>query len=151
MKYSVDTSALLDARVRHYPPEVFPTLWERIEKLIQDGELVAIDEVLRELEKKDDEVHVWAKKQQSMFLPLDDAVQERAKIIINKYGSLTNPSRKRGRADPFVIALAQEHGLMVVTAESSKPSKPKIPDVCEELKIPCIRVVEMFRKEGWQV
>jgi hypothetical protein len=46
VKYSIDTSAILDGSVRYYPPEVFPALWARIERLIEAGALRATEEVL---------------------------------------------------------------------------------------------------------
>jgi len=57
----------------------------------------------------------------------------------------------RGHADPFVVALATERDLTVLCAERSKPSKPRIPDVCRELGIDCIGLVELFRREGWSL
>jgi len=50
--YVVDTNALIDLWRRRYPPDVFPTLWQRIEELISSGELVAPQEVLSELQKQ---------------------------------------------------------------------------------------------------
>ncbi|HMQ17426.1 MAG TPA: DUF4411 family protein [Phycisphaerae bacterium] len=50
-----------------------------------------------------------------------------------------------------MIALAQEQKLTVLTAEKSKPTKPRIPDVCDALGVPCITLVEMFRTERWTV
>src|SRR3972149_394297 len=52
--YSIDTSALLDAWVRWYPPDLFPKLWQNIEALVIEQRLLATEEVLIELEKKDD-------------------------------------------------------------------------------------------------
>ena len=63
MIYSIDTSALLDGWRRHYPPDVFVSVWERIEGLIAGGELRATEEVRIELERKDDDVFKWAKRQ----------------------------------------------------------------------------------------
>lgn len=55
-----------------------------------------------------------------------------------------------GAADPFVIALAQEHGLTVVTSENQgSDDHPKIPRVCSWLTVPCVNGVELFRAEGW--
>ena len=59
--YSIDTSAILDAWIRWYPPDLFPRLWENIELLIKEKRLIASEEVLVELEKKDDAVFKWAK------------------------------------------------------------------------------------------
>jgi len=151
VSYSIDTSALLEAWVRHYPPDVFPTLWQQIEKLISDGRLLAIDEVLRELERKLDELHTWAKQHGGMFVATDEAIMQRAGTVINQFPSLAEPQSQRGKADPFVIALAMERNLTVVTAEHSKPTKPRIPDVCRQLQVPCRSLIELFRREGWSV
>lgn len=152
MSYSVDTSALLDAWVRCYPPDVFGTLWQRLDGLVQNGRLLVIDEVLRELERKDDELHKWVKARPAMVVPLDVSVQGRAAPIINRFPTLTQSGGvMRGAADPFVIALAADRGLTVVTAERSKPSKPRISDACRALGIRCATLVELFRVEGWQV
>ena len=152
MSYCVDTSALLDAWVRYYPPDVFETLWKQLDSLVAKGRLVAIDEVRRELEKKDDELFKWVSARPAMIVTLDEELQTAALPIINRFPSLTNTkSLMSGAADPFVIALAQARALTVVTAEQSRPSKPRIPDVCKALGVPFITLVEMFRREGWRV
>jgi hypothetical protein len=61
VKYSIDTSSLLDGWVRYYPPDVFPSFWKHLEGMIGAGELISPDEVLRELAKKEgDTLHSWA-------------------------------------------------------------------------------------------
>ena len=151
MTYSIDTSALLEAWARHYPPDVFPTLWQQIENLISAGRLLAIDEVVRELERKSDDLHDWAKQHAGMFISTDQAIMQRAGEVVNQFPSLAEPQSQRGKADPFVIALAMERSLTVVTAEHSKPTKPRIPDVCRQLQVPCVSLIELFRREGWSV
>ena len=122
-----------------------------MEQLIDEGRLLAVDEVLRELEKKDDTLHDWAGQHGELFVPLDQPIINRATAIISRFPSLVDTSRMRGTADPFVIGLAVEQGLSVVTAEKPKPTKPKIPDVCQALNVPCISLLELFRREGWTV
>ena len=56
MRYSIDTSAILEAWRRQYPPDVIPALWDGLDSLIRSGDLRATEEVLHELERKDDEV-----------------------------------------------------------------------------------------------
>ena len=49
-RYSIDTSALLEAYVRRYPPDIVPRLWdEKLDELIEDGTLVAAYDVLEDL------------------------------------------------------------------------------------------------------
>lgn len=73
MSYSIDTSALMDGWLRYYPPEVFERLWERMDELIDEGRLLAVDEVLREIEQKDDSLLAWAKERPALFVPIDEA------------------------------------------------------------------------------
>jgi hypothetical protein len=147
--YSTDTSVFIEAWVRHYPPDVFPAVWGRFEDGIAHGKLKAIIEVYRELEQQDDQLFAWAKRRKSKFIPLDTAIQRRAQRILEQFPCLAKADTTRRDADPFVIALAAEHGLTVVTYELSRPTKPRMPDVCRQLNIPCITLVEMFRNERW--
>ena len=76
MKYSIDTSAILHAWRRSYPPKNFPLFWQKIDALIKKGELKATEEVLVELEKKDDDVHKWVRARKgTMIVPIDTAIQ----------------------------------------------------------------------------
>jgi hypothetical protein len=85
LKYSIDTSAILDAWRRRYPPDVFPAVWERFDEAIDAGDLGASEEVLLEIEKRDDEVHAWAKARKAkMFVPIDEEQQQRVRSILAK-------------------------------------------------------------------
>ena len=151
MKYSIDTSAILDGWIRHYPPDVFPKLWDRIDELIKDGNLRATEEVLFELEKKADEVYKWAKSKSGLFVPIDNDIQVAVAGILAKYERLVDARRNRSTADPFVIALAQMNSSKVVTVEqpTNNLSKPRIPDVCIDLEIQSITLLQLVREEGW--
>jgi hypothetical protein len=111
LKYSIDTSAILEAWRRRYPPDVFPAVWQRLEEVIDQGELRASEEVLLEIEKRDDEVHVWAKERKaSLFVPIDEAQQRHVSVILEKHERLVDTRKNRSAADPFVIALAVAQG-----------------------------------------
>jgi hypothetical protein len=60
--YSIDTSALIDAWSRDYRPNVFPSLWERMARLIEEHRLVASMSVRDEIEKGDDTLADWASR-----------------------------------------------------------------------------------------
>lgn len=152
MPYSLDTSGILDAWVRHYPPDVFPAIWKHMEDATKKGEIFVIEEVVAELERKDDDVHKWVKQREGMIVMIDLEVQSCLVKLMSKYPRLVDSKKNRSGCDPWVIALAQARGWTVVTAEkpSGNLAKPKIPDVCKDLSIPCIEVVEFFRKQGWK-
>lgn len=144
MEYSIDTSAILDTRVRYYPPDVFPALWRHLEQLIDQGLLLATEIVLDELEKKADEVREWARKRPHMFIATDLKIQEIVRRILRTYPSLVDPEKTGPEADPFVIALAQRKACAVVTGErpGRNPAKrPHIPDVCGALGMRCLSVL----------
>lgn len=152
MPFSLDTSGILDAWVRHYPPDVFPAIWLQMDLAATNGDIFVIDEVLKELERKDDGIHEWIKKRESMVIPIDAEVQRYVSQIMSKFGRLVDSKKNRSIGDPWVIALAQARGLIVVTGEKATGSlsKPKIPDVCKDLGVSCIEIVDFFRKQGWR-
>ena len=149
MRYSLDTSAILDGRKRHYPPDVFPALWENFERLIGDGSIKATEMVRHELEKKDDEVLKWC-KELDVFLDVDEEIQTVVSEILGAHPKLVSEGGQRSFADPFVIALARQHKCVVVTGESGgTEDKPRIPFVCRALGVDCINMLELIRRERW--
>jgi len=151
MDYSVDTSSILDAWRRYYPPDVFPALWTNLNRLIETGSLRATDEVKIELERKDDEVLAWAVERVALFVDLDDRIQRAVTEILSRYPKLLDTRANRSGADPFVIALAQIEGCAVLTGERATNSlaRPNIPDVCRELGIRSLTMLELIREQNW--
>jgi Domain of unknown function (DUF4411) len=149
--YSIDSSGILDL-FRIYPPDVFPTIWIQMESAAKDGIVFAVDEVYRELEKKDDAAFQWLKARRVMIVAIDTEIQKRVAAILAAHPRLIDTRKNRSSGDPFVIGLAQARGLSVVTGEraSGVIAKPNIPDVCTALGIEWINVLSMFRSEGWR-
>jgi len=152
LKYSIDTSAILDCWIRYYPPDVFPQVWEKLDDLINAGILIATEQVLIELGKKDDEVYQWAQKREHMFIPINEDIQPIVSFILQNHPKLIDERKDRTGADPFVIALAQLEKCTVLTCEkpTNKLNRPKIPDVCNALKIPWVNMLQLFREQGWK-
>jgi hypothetical protein len=151
LPYCIDTSAILDGWKRYYPPDVFPSLWNYLEGLIAAVELIAPDEVLHELARNDDEVFQWAKAQVRMFVSLDEDIQRGTLEVLAAFPKLVDTLKDRGRADPFVIALAKSRRCVVVTGERNQgsPSRPRIPIVCEHFGIRCISLLQLMQDQGW--
>jgi hypothetical protein len=148
MPYSVDTSGWLDGWQRHYPPDVFPSLWSKLDGLIATGEIISSEEVYVELMRKDDDLHDWIQARKQMLVPLDEAIQLQAVALLNEFPRLVDTLRGRSKADPFVIATAMERAAVVVTGEplTGKLDKPRIPDVCQVKTIRCITFLQMIRE-----
>ncbi len=154
MKYSIDTSVIIEGWTRDFPPDIFPHVWTKMEELIDNGVVLASEEVLVELEKKHDKAYEWACKRKHIFIPTngDGKIQEAVRSILQNHRKLVDTRKNRSGADPFVIALAMVKHLSVITAENLSGSleRPKIPDVCEALSIPYLNMVDLFREQGWQ-
>jgi hypothetical protein len=144
---------------RHNPLDVFPSVWEKIEDLINKDLLVAPKEVLNEINEGDDKLANWAKKQNKLFKDPTNKQIDIVRGILNKFPSLVKENRKYD-ADPWVIALAVELATstqktlisikrIVVTEEKIRGNKVKIPFVCQKYEIESIDIIDMFRKESW--
>ena len=122
-----------------------------MDELIESGQLVATEEVLHELGKKDDEVFAWAKDRQKMFVPINEMIQPVVTAILTDFEKLLDTRRNRSAADPFVIALAKIERCTVVTGErfNDNSNRPNIPDVCRAIGVPDINILQMMRAEGW--
>ena len=147
MGYCVDTSGWCDGWQRHYPPDVFPTLWKKIEDRIDAKEIFSSEEVYRELEKKADDLHDWMKNRKEMLILSEESIQIKVAEILTRYPRLVDTLKNRSQADPFVIATAVEKSATLVTGELGGTSdKPKIPYVCRVEGIRCISFLEMIRE-----
>jgi len=153
MTYSLDTSGFLDAWVRHYPIDVFPTIWERLDGATKEGKLLASDEVMRELERKDDEASAWVKARPNMIVPFSAEIEAEVIKLMGRFPRLVDTKKGRSGGDPFVIAVAIVGRHTVISGENAtgKPEAPRIPDVCKELHIPCIKMLDFFREQKWNL
>lgn len=149
--YSFDTSSILNGRRDLLPPATLPTLWSNIESMIDNGGIRCVDVVRDELAKRDDEVCAWAKSQGGLFVPLTADVQEGAREILAVHPKLVGIGSGRSGADPFVIALAMAHKGVVVTEETKSRNliKPRIPDVCDAMKVRRLTLMGFVQEQGW--
>lgn len=151
MIYSIDTSALLDGWRRHYPPDVFASIWVRIDDLISDGELRAIDEVRSELERKDDDVFRWAKSRENFFVPIDDDTQIQVARIPRAHPRLVDQRKGRSGADAFVIALALPGRGDHRGTEVEQSRDPEDSGRCDAMGVRSIGLLDFFRERAWKL
>lgn len=148
--YSCDSSAFLDGWIRNYPPDTFPVVWEQMSKLVDAGRLIFIDEVARELKRKDDGAYEWVNSRSTSVVSIDEEIQDAVTELLRVHQRMLDTRRNKSGADPFVIALAQVRQCSVLSGEQSTGSleRPKIPDVCDAVGVPCVNLLKMFRDEG---
>jgi hypothetical protein len=155
-RYSIDTDSLIWAWYEAFPPIVpeFEVLWERTERLIGSGILMASEEVRHELSVKDgDALYEWARVHPGLFRESDERVQRTARDILAKHRGIVDQAKGRSGGDPWVIALALVENATVITEENRNTRtpkiKPKIPDVCDSLGVRCIKFVDFVQEPAW--
>ncbi len=152
-KYLVDTCSLLELR-RVYPLDVFPSVWDTLGELADKGIMMSVEEVFEELKvHEEDVVTAWAKKHLTMFLPLDEPTQVKAKEILEDHANLLNLRKRKSTADPFLIAASITHSCTLVTEEKpgGGPQRPRIPDVCASYGVRCVKLLDLLRAEGFRL
>lgn len=154
MIYIIDTDSL--SRLKHFFPRRFPTLWARLDVLVEEGRLKSVREVRLELDGLDSqEVGVWAKNHREIFLtPSDqDTLNVRRIFRVKHFQSLVGSKHLRNgrpQADAFLIAAAMSRSGCVVTEERLKENAPKTPNVCERFGVDYTNLEGMMEREGWE-
>jgi hypothetical protein len=150
LKYSLDTSSIIEGFRERLAYPIVPQFWDRdLPALVASGEIRATEEVLVELQVEDDEVLQFIKGIDDLFVRIDEPIQREVREILRVYPRLIHTGRSG--ADPFVIALAKINSAAVVCEEGrGKKTKPRIPDVCEDLGIPCIKLYQVVIQQGWE-
>jgi hypothetical protein len=153
VRYSFDTSALIDGIERYYPIANFPGIWERIDGLIASGRLLVSEEVWNEAISTDAPLKEWcldpeAGRERSICTT-DAAVAAVAGAIVAQFPKWAQQGTKN-YADPFVVAVAEVKSCMVISGEKDGgPGKPKIPYVCGVRNVEHGRMVSVVIREGW--
>lgn len=150
MLYSIDTSALIFASRGPYRLDNFPGFWSKMDELMRDGIMGALEDVKKEVIRKDDDISDWVKKRTEFFIPMEEDVQTAMTEILEKFPNLPNPDALHGETDAAVIALAKANGCSVVSQEKGgSEDHPKIPFVCRHYCIRCIDIFELVAEQGW--
>ena len=154
MIYVFDTSSIRS--LQHFYPSVFKTIWDGLDSLIQQQNLISTREVWNEIERQNvsSDVLAWAKQNKRIFTtPAATELQFVATILQIKHfqALIGEQQRLKGTpvADPFVIACAKIRGGTVVTEEQLKPNAAKIPNVCTHFNVPCIDLEKFMQQQGW--
>jgi predicted nucleic acid-binding protein len=145
MSYTFDTNVFVSLHHK-YRDKYFKEIWAYLEKLMKAKEILISREVIVELEKGDDQLAKWIKKIPECIVESNHEIQTIQKDIINRYPDWVDPNaiNAPNTADPFVIAVAKQYNLTVVTQEGinyhhkEKPESlmqqqrsAKIPNICE--------------------
>ena len=150
--YFFDTNVFIQLGL--YYPSRFPTIWERINNLVQNGKLLSVREVRNELELGNASPYIsgWVKANRKIFKIPSEKELHIVKNILgdNRFrGLVRRESILKGLpvADPFIIAAAKVHNGIVVTQENYKPGAARIPTVCDVLEVRCVNLEKFLERE----
>jgi hypothetical protein len=66
MIYVFDSDSLIDLFKNFYVNR-FPSLWERFDQMVKEGQIISVREVYNEIKERGDRLSKWAKEKQSLF------------------------------------------------------------------------------------
>ena len=125
MMYILDTYVF--TAMGHFFPSRFPTIWAKVEELVQSKVLRSVKEV-----EESKIVAEIFKKEQYRGLVRRDKMLKGLPV-----------------ADPFIIAAAKAHkNGCVITQESLKPGGARIPTICADMKIACIDLEQFLEQQN---
>lgn len=158
--FLLDSNFFIEAHRTSYPFDVVPSFWLKVKELAEQGKIISIDKVKKELLQNKDELSQWCLDN------LPDHFFEDTSSSITNYAQLTNWVNSMSHqyspqaisefldadeADAWLIAYAITHTSQIVTHETSNPnskSRVKLPDAALPHGIVCIKTVDLFRALG---
>ena len=143
--YLIDTSAWFDIDSRADAGDV----WRIIVTLIEDARVFFCAQVLHEL--RGSSTYESRLKRYEKALSAGDrddiAYLQHVGKITHDYPAMSKPTGSKTPADPYVIALAELEGYVVVADESMKRPNRKIPGVCKQRGIRYLTLTQFISKE----
>lgn len=116
-------------------------VWDLVESAIDDGRVIVVREVYREVLEQEDAISDLLKRHRSAVVEPTQEVQRRVGPFAAEFSRLGS---LRDRADPFVMAEAAERGAAVVTYEGitftgapARGADKKLSAICRRHKIDC--------------
>lgn len=156
MIYVFDNSSLSNI-LNHYYQDRFPSFWEKFDDMVEAEKIISVREVRNELTGKfdDDKIDRIAKQNDKFFTnPTPEELSFITRIYsVNHFQHNLDKKKilKGGYfADPFVIAKGWQEKGTVVTEEDNKPNAAKIPNICAQFKISCIKLEGFLIEEDWK-
>jgi hypothetical protein len=151
--YCIDTSSVV-ALKRSYPRKALRPLWDLLEQIADEGRLIAPREVLRELDRVDDEMKAWAKAHSGIFVPIDAEQGNVLTEIQTEFPEVGAATKQGPHADPWCLALSlmrmrSGEDIYLLNEEKDTVTRSvKIPYIARYFKIQWARVLDVPSLEG---
>ncbi|HUU87943.1 MAG TPA: DUF4411 family protein [Candidatus Glassbacteria bacterium] len=150
--YLFDTNIFYSLSV--FYPENFPSVWEDINSLATNGNLISVREVYREVLKNCPEEHIefWVIRNKKLFVIPDENELKYLLTLMKSEENrnlikLNNITKGLPVADPFIITVAKHRNAIVVTQEGRNPGA-RIPYICSKQNIEYLSLRGFFNKEN---
>lgn len=156
-EFIFDTSAFINSWNFHYRLPVFQGVWDAVGAAMVDGVVVAPSEVLDELSSRaGDPLHKWCAGHPAAFIP-PDASWSPHLATLQGHAPHWFAGTGQHDADPFVVAMAMEQGLPVVTYEgiafsgnaaSVATQRRGMPHVCALVGVSVVTMFDVLNHLG---
>ena len=161
--YLVDSDVLITAKNMYYAFDLCPGFWKSLLHYHGEGRVFSIDRVRNELliGRSDEDLFQWVKNDvpNEFFLPVDTdeltRVYTEIMMWVQRHPNYFDHAKAKFAtgADGWLVACAQVRGATVVTNEQPAPASRKdvkLPDVCDEFRVPRQNTFVMLRALGAQ-
>ncbi|MBI9051165.1 MAG: DUF4411 family protein [Anaerolineaceae bacterium] len=165
MRFCIDSSVYITAQRTYYAFDIAESFWNALEDLATNKIILSPIAAYIEIQKGKDQLAEWTKiwKKELFIEPDFNVNRELTKVadyVNTNYMDQHWISDFLSGADPWVIAQASAHNLIVVTMENQKSSeerdktinkirgKIKIPNVCAQFDVQCITTFEFMRENN---
>ncbi|MGE0587741.1 MAG: DUF4411 family protein [Cyclobacteriaceae bacterium] len=160
--YVVDSNFFIQAHRASYPLDVATSFWDKVKQLAQQGKIISIDKVKKEIFDHQDELKDWCENNlpADFFKETTEFVTSYAQIVewANSRSGHYNPTALAeflgaDEADAWLVSFAHADvaNRILVTHEKSQPdrkNKVKIPEACAPFEISYVDTIEMLRRLG---
>ena len=148
-KYIIDTSDILNQKYTEYHNRnVYKSLWERIENLIEKQIIVTCSEIFDEVQDKP--IRKWLYQHNCKVLEIDNEVQRNVIKIVTDNPKMIKFSGNKGTSsgDAFLVATAMKYELIIITEEKINADN-KIPQICKKYGIESVNINGLCERENW--
>lgn len=159
MVFVFDTCSIIAGWEEIYCVQNFPQLWNKIEEIIENGDIyipdVVFDElnILTENTRIENNTFAWAQGFRRAVHSSHSVDEQRLENDIARLVSAYPNLARHNQTDYAVVAAATQLDGTVVTQEqanrSTQTAQNKIPTVCQRESIPCVNFFGLIRHYNW--
>jgi len=158
--YVLDTNFFIQAHRASYPLDVVESFWLLVKRLANEGQIISIDKVRKEISRNEDILNDWVVQNlaESFFKPSDTESVLKTYADVAEWAETRSDHYKRAavdnflefeNADAWLVSYCISTECILVTQEVSDPiskNRIKLPDVCRAFDVKYCNMIQMFRE-----